>query len=253
MINTHKKGQVAIWVIISIAIVAIFALILILRPVITGNQQSEINPQPVISSCISDGVNEAVSLMLPHGGFIYPNNSANYSGVEVAYTCENTGNYKPCINQHPRLFDEMESQISTYLNPVLEGCFSTIRSDAEKNGATVYIGPMQLNTSIEDGYVLVDVSRNVSITRNNQTSNYNIFSTRVKSPLYSLTRVAQEITNQEANYCYFEYVGYMLLYPEYKISVTRLPDSTKIYSITDSNTNKGMNIAIRGCVIPAGM
>ena len=62
-----------------------------------------------------------------------------------------------------------------------------------------------------------------------------------------------EISNQEAKYCYFEYVGYMLLYPKMDIEKFAMSDSTKIYTLKDKKSDKEMNIAIRSCAIPPGI
>ncbi|HLC52957.1 MAG TPA: hypothetical protein VJK03_00280, partial [Candidatus Nanoarchaeia archaeon] len=65
--------------------------------------------------------------------------------------------------------------------------------------------------------------------------------------------VAIEISSQEAKYCYFEYVGYMILHPEFDIQKTALSDSTKIYTIKDIRTEEVMRIATRSCAIPPGV
>ena len=70
--------------------------------------------------------------------------------------------------------------------------------------------------------------------------------------MYDLASVANEIASQEAKFCYFEYVGFNILYNDFDIRKDTLSDSTKIYTIKHKKTAAEMNIAVRGCAIPAG-
>ena len=70
-----------------------------------------------------------------------------------------------------------------------------------------------------------------------------------KSSLYELVRIAVDIVRNEARFCYFEYLGYMNLYPRYNIHLKVFSDSTEVYSIKDEYTQEEMNIAIRGCAL----
>ena len=79
------------------------------------------------------------------------------------------------------------------------------------------------------------------------------FDVQIISPLYDLVNVAVEIANQEAKYCYFEYVGYQVLYPNFDIRKFAFSEGTKIYTIKDKYSDKEMNIAIRSCAIPPGI
>ena len=77
--------------------------------------------------------------------------------------------------------------------------------------------------------------------------------TNVRSPLQDIGLVVNEIVSQEAQYCYFEYVGYMILYPDWDIRVTTRSDATKIYTVTHIPTDITMQFAVRGCAFPAGI
>jgi len=97
------------------------------------------------------------------------------------------------------------------------------------------------------------IGRKITLAKNEQSQTFNEYNIEVMNPLYDLSKVAIEIASQEAKYCYFEYVGYMILYPRFSIEKFAFSDSTKIYTIKDKYTNKEMNIAIRGCAIPPGI
>ena len=67
------------------------------------------------------------------------------------------------------------------------------------------------------------------------------------------TMIAMGIDEQEAEYCYVEYVGYRILYPRYSIEPYYMSDPTVIYTVRDTLTNEKMMVAIRSCAIPAGI
>ena len=61
------------------------------------------------------------------------------------------------------------------------------------------------------------------------------------------------IANDERKYCYFEQIKYMIEDdPSIDIRKFVMSDSTEIYTIMDRETGKKFNMAIRGCVLPAG-
>ena len=68
-----------------------------------------------------------------------------------------------------------------------------------------------------------------------------------------VAEIAGEIVNQESDYCNFDTLGFMIIYPEYDVSKFETGDGILIYQIIDRNSNKEFTFAIRGCVLPPGM
>ena len=96
------------------------------------------------------------------------------------------------------------------------------------------------------------VFRDFSFSKGGISQDFSSFATALKNPLYDIAYVANEIASQEAKFCYFEYVGFNILYNKFDIKKYTLSDSTKIYTIKDKQSGEEMNIAVRGCAIPAG-
>ena len=253
MILHNKKGQVAIFVIVAIIIVAIFVLYLALsnKPILSG--QNEVNFQSAIDKCVKDAVEEATDKMIPQGGFIEPENYKIYKNTKVSYLCENIGYYKPCINQHPLLINEEVKEIENYIAPRVEQCFSNTKTELEKRNYNVLMSGMNLSVSLASGKIIIDIDRKVTLSKNEQTQTFDKFNVELTNPIYDLSKVAIEIANQESKFCYFEYVGYMILYPKVSIEKFAFSDSTKIYTIRDKQSKKEMNIATRSCAIPGGI
>lgn len=252
-IRDNKKGQVAIWFIAAFVIVALIMIVFFVskKPVTGG--VDETNPEAIIEKCARESINEAVDKMIPQGGFIEPENYKMYNNIKVAYLCQNVGYFKTCINQHPLLLNEMKEEILKYAEPRIEQCFLNMKKELEKRRNAVELGDMNISVSFSSNRVFLDIERKITITHNNEKKNFEKYNIEVNNPLYDLGKVAIEIASQEAKYCYFEYVGYMILYPRFSIEKFAMSDSTKIYTIKDKYSDKEMNIATRSCAIPPGI
>ena len=252
----NKGGQAMIWVVVAISIGAIIILLFIFRGKIIKTDVLggiEENPKLYIDNCVKKNVNLVVDIILPQGGFINPKHSIMYNGMNISYLCYNSGNYNPCINEHPLYLTEIKNEIEGYIAPKIEECFEDYKIAMEKRDSEVTFGIMDVDVKLSPDRIFVLIERNINIESKGQSYNYNKFDIEIINPTYNLARVAAEIASQEAEYCYFEYVGYMILYPKFKIGRDITSDSTKIYSIEDKKSGKELNIAIRSCAIPPGL
>lgn len=249
----NKRGQIAIATIIAILIVAVILLVFGISRRPSIEVTAEANPQAFVEKCTIDATEEAIELLLPQGGFIDPEDFKLYNDIKISYLCKHRGHYRPCINQHPMLLNEIKREITNYVQPRVEQCLLNLKSELEKRQYEV--GLYRVNTSVSLGpdRVITAITGRVTIAKGEETRSFERIEAEIKSPLYDLASVAMSIVNSEAMFCYFEYVGYMILYPRFQIKKTTVSDSTRIYTILDRESNKEMNIAIRGCVIPAGI
>ena len=246
----NKKAQVTIFIIIAIIIVAAVAMFFLIRlekvPFIPG--KPETNPRAFISNCIEDQMRENINKVISQGGFIEPKNYHMFSNFRVAYLCYNSGSFEPCINQHPMFLSEISNELKDNIILNIENCFIDFEESLDKQGYEIELGNnMEVNTSLGPENIYLDIIRDITITRSGETTTFRDMKLSYKSSLYELASVANQIANGEAKFCYFEYLGYMILHPEYLIQLKRMSDSTKIYSIKDKKTQEEMNIAIRGC------
>jgi hypothetical protein len=248
-----KKGQAAIWIILALMVLIVLLVIILIPKKPTTGVSGEMNFQGIIENCVEENVEEAVDIMIPQGGFLKPENFKKYNGVNVAFLCENIGYYKPCINQHPLILSEIRNEIYDYILPPTKNCFENAIKDYQDKGYIISAKEMNLSVELVSEAVKVNINREINIEKAENIQKFDNFEIMVKSPIYDLAKVANEIANQEAVYCYFEYLGYSLLYPKFSIRRFVFSDSTEIYTITHKETDKEMNIAIRGCAIPAGI
>ncbi len=257
--NNRKRGQVAIWIILGIILAGAIALLFVFDKVPKLPIPRTTTPfemQPFLDSCTRNAVEEAVNIMLPQGGFLSPENAIVFEGKKVEYLCDYVGYYDPCISQHPLLLNDIKEEIKRHLTSELDSCFDKIKDETERRKGQIIFDnnlPPKVDVGLGEDKVILDIEKELTLTKNNETKRFKDFHVVLQSPIYNLASVAAEISNQEAKYCYFEYVGYSIIYPRYNINKYVLSDSTKIYSINDVESGKEMLIAIKSCPLPSGL
>jgi len=248
----NKKAQMTIWVVIAIVLVAAILLFFFVQRKPSGTSNKETNPEIAIQKCAKEAAEKAIDIMLPQGGFISPTNYKYYKGDKIAYLCQNLGNYEPCISQHPLFIAEMKKEIENYSFPIIDKCFQDLKKNLEEKNNKVELEGMSLSVDMAPNRVYLDIDRKMIVT-GSETQTFDKFKATLTSPVYDIGTVAMEIAYNEAIYCYFEYVGYSLLYPKFYITKDKLDDDVKIYVIKDKQSNEAMNIAIRSCAIPPAL
>jgi hypothetical protein len=252
---TNRKGQVAIWVIVALVIVVSVGILLIAggKKNLDSFVQETYDVEPYIERCARQAVRGALTEILPQGGFAQPKNYRYYQGKNVTYLCENIGHFEPCINQHPMLLEEIKSELQKTVESEIDSCFLELQDVLTERNTATSLGPLHTDISLGPGQARLDIERQVTLEDRGTKRVFERFDVVVAHPAYDLIQIANEIASQEAKYCYFEYVGYMVLYPQFDIQKVSLSDSTKIYTITDTKSEEAMRIAIRSCAIPPGI
>jgi len=260
MINIKKnnKAQITIFVIIGLILVVslILLFLLIKEPSITEVKISSTqNPQAYLEDCIEETIQDPINIILKQGGNLNPENYVLYNNTKITYVCYINEAYKPCIMQYPMYLEHIRNQIKEYSKPRIEECFNNLIIDLNKKNYEVN-GDSIINNfdvQIKPNAVIVNIDKKISYSKNEQEKSFSGFEFKIISPLYDLIKVSQEIANQEARFCNFEYLGYMALYPEFDIRKTLNKEGGNIYTIKDYLTKQEMNIAIRGCYFPPGL
>lgn len=210
----------------------------------------ETNPQRFIELCAEEELRNSVNLVLSQGGFIDPLDYKLHNDIKATYLCKNIGLFGPCINQHPMLLNEITLELENKIKPVVDNCFIELKESFEELGYEVNVGEDKgMNMALAPETVYLEVARSISVSKAGESTSFNELKISYKSSLYNLVGIALDIVRNEAKFCYFEYLGYMNLYPRYILNLKVFSDSTEVYSIKDKNTQEEMNIAIRGCAL----
>lgn len=251
--SVFRKGQITIFVIISLLlVVVIFIIFILMNPPVIEVSDKE-NPYLYIESCTKQNVKKALEKIQETGGDIEVNKlSVMYKNVNRSYLCYSSQYYKPCVNQRPKLIEHIESEITNYIRPYIEECFASLKSDLSKK-YKIEIGNMKINTRILPKEVLVEINRKFIISRGeNIVNEFENFRIKILHPIYDLAKVSAEIVNQESEFCNFNSLGYMTLHPEFDITRFKTGDDDIIYTIVERNSKESFNFAIRSCSLPPG-
>lgn len=256
MIRKNKsKGQVTIFIIIALIIVVAIALIFVLWREPEAGVTPPTDPEGYIEKCIKDATKEAIEILSEQGGDIKPEGSVMYKNENIAYLCYNVNFYQPCIMQRPMLIEHIEKEIANYIEPGVKDCFYSLKQELDKRNYDVSMGNLDtkdITTELQTKKVTVTIKRKFEMTKNEETRKFEKFSAQVSSPIYDLAKIAMEIANQEARYCNFDVLGFMIIYPDYDAEKFRTGNSDTIYVLKDIATGKTFSFAIRSCAMPAG-
>ncbi len=256
-----KRGQVTIFIILGIIVVAAIALFLIFGSKIVPEIGfgKEVNPVPFLDSCIEDKVKASLKTISSQGGYVESSlyKTFKFEGekdfTDISYLCYTQNYYMSCINQEPMLIQHLKNEIKTDISDEVKTCFDELTSSLEKQNYVVDAKYNGFNIELARGKVIVDIDAELVLTKSGETTKQEDFKIVMPSRFYDLALVVQEIISQEAEYCNFEHVGYMFFYPEFNIDKFGTSDAVIIYTVEHEDSKEKFRFAIRGCVIPAGL
>jgi len=259
----QKRGQVTIFIIIGVFIIAAVALFFIFQkgvkiPGVSGGAK-EVTPTPFLQTCLEDKILEGVEILSYQGGSINPILNTRFkfdeddSYYNISYLCYTHGSYGPCMNQQPMLIQSIKEEISDYISSEVEMCMSELVLNLEEEGFIVDAQYGGFDIQLSPGEITANIDAVVTSTKSEETSIQENFEISIETKLYDLSLVAQEISSQWARFCSFEHLGYMLTYPKYNIDIYGPTEGTVIYTIKDIETREKFRLAIRGCATAPGL
>ncbi len=246
-----KKGQVAIFVIIALVIVAV-VLAVMFYPQIRGYvAPSEISPTQYLQDCVEPQVRNALDLLSKQGGYQNPEGYITYKDIKIKYLCYINGYYKPCVIQQPMIISHFATELSKILTPKAEQCVASLKTEFERRGYQVKVEKIEAVSSMQEGRILIEFNTPMSITKET-TRTFDKFSVSIPSEMYNLLSISTSIVDYEATYGDSETTNYLQYYPDLKIEKIRLEDGVKIYRLSNVVTNESFQFATRSLVWPAG-
>lgn len=247
----RRKGQVTIFIIIALIVVGI-VLVLLLWPSIKTVFVKEIPPDEFVKSCMQKNVEEAVDLAGKRGGSIKPEFGVSYDGESVEYLCYTNQFYQTCVMQQPMLKQHIEYEIANYAKPRIEECVASLKGEMEKRGYTFSNKRPDLTLSINPKGIRASVEGKITVTKNEETKEYDNFNVNVNSGIYDLIMIAGSVLNYEARIGDADPLVYMFYYPNLRAQKVRQDDGTKIYLLQDRDTGEELRFASRSLSWPAG-
>jgi len=247
----NEKGQVAIFVIIAIAIVAV-VLVVFLFPKIDVFGGADVNPSSYLSKCVEPEVEEILDVVTKQGGYSEPFVSIKYMDEDIQYLCYNAEEYEPCIVQQPLLVNHVEGEIKDYIEPKAIKCMDELKSEYERKGYRVQAGSGEIDVDIVPGSIAIDFISPMTIEREGNTQNFEKFAIGLDSELYNLLMTAVSIIDFESTLGDSETTLYLQYYPDLKIDKTRRDDGSTIYKLSNVVTGDEFTFATRSLIWPEG-
>ncbi len=245
-----KKGQVTIFVILAVIVVAVIIIIFTFPQVNVFS--SSLNPSSYLISCIEPEIGKIKETLSKQGGYINPTNYATYQDLKLQYLCYTSEFYIPCNVQQPLLIKHVEGEIKKYIEPRAKKCFEDLKKQYERKGYEVRSGTTSINVSIVPDKILVDFTAPLTISKED-TQTFQKFVVSVSSNWYTLLNTAVNILQYEATYGDSETSLYISYYPDIKIEKTRRDDGSTIYELSDVITQDKFAFATRSLVWPQGL
>ncbi len=248
----NKSGQVTIFIIIGILVVAGVVLFFTLRPEMDIAKEKAIKkPQTYIHSCIKPELEEIVRTVSLQGGSLNPNPSTIYNGEKIAYLCYVDIPYYECIVQQPFLKTHIKEEIKKGVESDVENCFNQLEQIYEEEGYNVNLkrGDMKIEL-IPEKIIIKLPEYKINVVKGEDAKDYEDFEIGYDYNLYKMVGIANDIVKKEVVAGKAEPMLYMYLYHDLKIERDNKYDGTNIYTITDRNTQSKFRFASRSLFFP---
>jgi hypothetical protein len=247
-----KKGQVTIFIIIGIIIVALGVLIYSFYPQIkSALGGEEKNPPAYIQACIEDEITDAVDKLSLQGGSLNPESYIMFDDSKVEYLCYTADYYANCIVQQPLLKKHIESEIKTDIQSKVENCFNMMKESYEKKGYTADLKTGEERVELLPKRVAATFNYSLTLTKGD-TQKYDSFVVAVSNNLYELVAIATSIIEWETTLGDADVANLMTYYHNLKVEKNLRESGEKIYVLTDRNTGDKFQFAVRSQAWPAG-
>jgi len=256
-----KRGQITIFIIVGVVIISVVILFFLFKSGIVPKifKKPETDSNTFLHSCMEDKIKEAVKTISLQGGHI--NNPLHKTFKfenedflkNISYLCYTQNYYTPCINQEPMLIQHLKDEIKDYIFDDVKDCFNELTLSLEKQDYVVEARYNGFYVELIERKIVIKTNSEIILTKGYETSKQENFKIIVPSRFYDLSIVVQEIISQEARFCHFEHLGFMLLYPEFEIDKFRTGDLTTIYTVEYRKSKEKFRFAVKSCVIPPGI
>ena len=259
--ESKKRGQVTIFIIIGVLIVAMVALFFILKGGMEKKGPSipeSINPENFLKTCMEDLVKETIETLSYQGGYLEPELKIEFMFMEdqkkydIAYLCYTRAQLVTCDTIQPMLIKHLEKEIKNKLSKEgeIEYCFKQALADIYgEMGYDVDLDYKDFEADLVDNKLIIRLlDSELNLIKEEETLRKKDLEIDFSTKLYNNALVANDIIIQQAEFCNFDRLGYMSLYPEFKIKQTNAPNESWIYTIENLETNEKFRLAVRSCV-----
>ncbi len=252
-----KRGQVTLFVILGIVIVAIILLVVFLREPIAQAVASEANLQTEmkgvtgsIEKCLKKSADGPIKKIAWQGGYLGPTSGTYrlWNDTTVSYLCYNMKGKQTCINRLLTV-KVVEKQLEKAIEEKLKTCV-----DIQPRGTFAkydVITKKDFNVTVQVLLDAVRVNLDYPVTLQSKKTRSNVlskqkFTSTLSYPLGDLLNVVYSIIDAETTNGYFDQLSYMLAsQSKYTIYVNK-PYPDKIYRLKLRENDFTFQFAVEG-------
>jgi len=250
-----KRGQITIFIIVAVIIVALAGIIYLVYPKISQPSVVSATPTEYIQDCLEDEIEDVAEKISLQGGSLEPEFYIEYfednEKYNVEYLCYTSEYYKQCVMQQPILKTHIEGEIKSAIENKATECFDNLEENEEKKGYEVSLTRNDYTVELLPNKISVVFDYPLTLTKAG-SDKYDEFEVDVKSGLYDLVNIANRILDWEVEYGDVNPSIYMDLYSWLKVEKIMKSDGTAIYILTDKNKQNKFQFASRSVALPIG-
>ncbi len=204
-----KRGQVGIFVIVGIVIVAAIFLVFFFRESLSktirespADVQEYLNQQlgdikREIGRCVDSETRDAAKLLIENGGvFNREFNYVAYSGIRYPILCRAMAERDGCLAEYVSV-SEMQGKLDKYLPVKINNCLDF--SSFENKDYGFVSGNIESNTLISDDNILVTLNFPVELKKDVHSAAEERFVYSVDIPLGELAKTANQLVQKKAS------------------------------------------------------
>ena len=246
-----KRSQVTIFIIIAVIIIAVALLIYFIYPKIKTTGITT-DPTSYIQDCIKKDLETNINKISMQGGSLNPTLYSEYNNEKIEYLCYINEYYKTCVMQQPLLKTHIEEEIKNSINEKTKECFDSLEETYKKRGYEVNLIRNDHQVELLPERIITTFDYYLELTKGSATNKYEVFKIVLNNNLYELVSISNSILRSEAQYGDTETTNYMTYYHWLKLEKKGVGDGTKVYILTDRNSQNKFQFASRSIVWPAG-
>jgi hypothetical protein len=249
----NKRGQVTIFIILAIIVVAAIVGYYLLRSEPASEINPQENPQAFIEKCLMDEIKKSTDEILPQGGIINPQPFLLFSETKVQFLCYIEGKEQQCEILEPMLKDKIERQIEQDTQSKINNCLNRLEDIFENYDYVA--GPTKYLIEIFPGEISGTIDKKITITKDGATQEFSTFVSRQYSPVFDFILISNQIIRKEATcicgeeHCGADIVAISRLNSDYELELFVSGKDEKIYTIRDTKTKQEFNFAVRNCIL----
>lgn len=243
-----NKGQVTIFIILAIVIVAV--LLIIFYPRIK-NVFIPVSPSIQVEDCVTKELGNFVQDLASQGGSLEPENFILYNDKKIDYLCYTNEYYKTCVMQQPFIKQKFEEEVAKFISAKAKNCVQELVDSFESKGYSVDKKPGNVSVEIAPKNLKIIVSMPLTLTKETSET-FDKFVISKPGNMYEILIISQAILNYEARYGDSVPEDFMLLYPNLRIQKLKQADGSKIYIVEDRDTKDSFTFATRSLSWPEG-